>query len=64
MNSIEKARENSIVKKDVRRILKNELIQPNSRSGILHASAFSAIVLYYLKIESELGDKEIRRCRR
>jgi len=35
--------------KDVRRILKNELIRPNSRGGILHASALSAIVLYYLK---------------
>lgn len=35
--------------KDVRRILKNELIRPNSRGGILHASALSAILLYYLK---------------
>ncbi len=35
--------------KDVMRILKNELIRPNSRGGILHASALSAIALYYLK---------------
>lgn len=35
--------------KDVQRILKNELVMTNSYSGILHASALSAIVLYYLK---------------
>lgn len=31
------------------KIIKNELIIPNSESGILHACAFSIILLYYLK---------------
>ena len=35
--------------KDVRRILKNELVMANSYGNILHASASSAVVLYYLK---------------
>jgi len=35
--------------KDVRRILKNELVMANSYGNILHASALSAIALYYLK---------------
>jgi len=35
--------------KDVRRTLNNELVTANSYGNILHASALSAIVLYYLK---------------
>ncbi len=35
--------------KDVRRILKNELVMANSYGNILHASALSAVVLYYLR---------------
>lgn len=37
--------------KDIGRILKNELVTANSYGNILHVSALSAIVLYYLKNE-------------
>ncbi len=35
--------------KNVRRILKNELVMANSYGNILHASALSAVILHYLK---------------
>ncbi|MQY78160.1 MAG: hypothetical protein GH151_03060 [Bacteroidetes bacterium] len=35
--------------KDVSKIIQKELMEPNSRSGILHASSMASIALFYLK---------------
>jgi hypothetical protein len=39
---------------DVSRIIRNELIEQNSREGIRHASSLAALVLYYLNKGSEV----------
>ncbi len=39
---------------DVSKIIKNELIAPNSRRGILHADSLATIVLHYLKKGSKV----------